>query len=177
MVGSQIWSGKVQDANPTSYNTLGLVYTMDQEDVPCCCKSDNWLLNSSGDYFGLQQRKNGRVTMEVEVPKIHTLRHSKWTYMIQRVLQWGRQERWYGRKRQERMAEKFSYNESYMWTLSTRCLHHIIAHETYHFYLALSLKLASTCFTKQCQTFETQEFECMFVFLVYQLKCLEFGGF
>jgi hypothetical protein len=55
------------------------------------------------------------------------------------------------------------------------CLDHIIARETYHFFHVLPLKLAPTCFIKQCGTSGTQEFECKFVFLVYQLKCLEFG--
>jgi hypothetical protein len=39
------------------------------------------------------------------------------------------------------------------------CLDHIIAHETYHFFHALPLKLAPTCFIKQCGTSGTQEFE------------------
>ena len=33
------------------------VYTMDNEVVPRCCKSIDWLLNSSLDYFGLHQGK------------------------------------------------------------------------------------------------------------------------
>jgi hypothetical protein len=37
------------------------------------CKSVDWLLNSSQDHCGLHQGKNGRVTMEVEVPKWHIL--------------------------------------------------------------------------------------------------------
>ena len=39
------------------------------------------------------------------------------------------------------------------------CLDHIMTHETYHFFHALPLKLAPTCFTKQCGTSRTQEFE------------------
>ena len=42
---------------------------MDQEVFPGRCKSVDWLLNSSRDHFGLHQGKNGKVTMEVEVPK------------------------------------------------------------------------------------------------------------
>ena len=57
------------------------------------------------------------------------------------------------------------------------CLDHIIACKIYNFFLALPLKLAPTCFIKQCGTSRTQEFEPIFVFLVYQLKCLENGGF
>jgi hypothetical protein len=56
------------------------------------------------------------------------------------------------------------------------CLDHIIAHEICHFFYALPLKLAPTCFIKQCGTSRTHEFECKFVSLVYQLRCLEFGG-
>ena len=52
---------------------LGLVYTMDQEVIPGRCKSIDWLLNSSWDLFGLHQGKNGRVTMEVEVPERNNL--------------------------------------------------------------------------------------------------------
>ena len=51
------------------------------------------------------------------------------------------------------------------------CLDHIIVHETlYYFYLALPLKPAPTCFTKQRGTLRTQELKCIFVFLVYLLK-------
>ena len=49
---------------------------MDQVVVPWCCKSVDWLLNSSLDHFGLHQGKNDRVTMEVEVPKRIILRPS-----------------------------------------------------------------------------------------------------
>jgi hypothetical protein len=58
-------------------------------------------------------------------------------------------------------------NESWEASLPTMCLDHIIAHETYHFFHALPLKLAPTCFIKQCGTSRTQEFECRSVFLVY----------
>ena len=47
---------------------------MDQEVVLGRCKSDNWLLNSSLDHFGLHQEKNGRVVMKVEVLKRCILR-------------------------------------------------------------------------------------------------------
>ena len=40
------------------------------------------------------------------------------------------------------------------------CLNHITACETYHFFHALTLKLAPSYFTKQCKTSRTQEFEC-----------------
>jgi hypothetical protein len=70
-----------------------------------------------------------------------------------------------------------------MWCKESReayppsiCLDHIKAHETYHLFHALPLKLAPTCFVKQCGTSRTQEFECVFAFLVYQLICLEFAG-
>ena len=56
------------------------------------------------------------------------------------------------------------------------CIDHIIAHETHHFYLALPLKPTPTCFIKQRETSRPQEFKCKFVFLVYQLKCLEVEG-
>ena len=56
------------------------------------------------------------------------------------------------------------------------CLNHIKDHETYHYYLDLPLKLAPMCFTKQRGTSKTQEFECIFLVLFYQLQCLEFGG-
>ena len=39
------------------------------------------------------------------------------------------------------------------------CLHHIRAHERNHFLHALPLKPTPTCFTKQCRTSRTQEFE------------------
>ena len=39
------------------------------------------------------------------------------------------------------------------------CLDHIIAHDTYHFFHGLPLKLAPTCFIKQCGTSRTQELE------------------
>ena len=47
---------------------------MDQEVVPGCCKSVDWLLNSFRDHFGLHHGKHGKVTMKVEVPKRHILR-------------------------------------------------------------------------------------------------------
>ena len=50
-------------------------------------------------------------------------------------------------------------NESWEASSPSMCLHHIIAHETYHFFHTLPLKLAPTCFIKQCGTFRTQEFE------------------
>ena len=48
---------------------LGPVYTMDHEAVTGHCKGVDWLLHFSWDHFGLHQGKNGKVTMEVEVPK------------------------------------------------------------------------------------------------------------
>ena len=54
---------------------------MDQEVVPGRCKSVDWMLNSSRDYFILHQGKNDRVTMEVEVPKLRIRRHDKCTDM------------------------------------------------------------------------------------------------
>ena len=54
--------------------------------------------------------------------------------------------------------------------LPSMCLKHIIAHETYYYYLALPLKPAPTRFTKQHGTSTTQKFEGRFVFLLYQLK-------
>ena len=59
---------------------------MDKEVVPWRCKGVDRLLILVWDYFRLHQRKNGKVTMEVAVPKIHILRHNKCTDMIQRVL-------------------------------------------------------------------------------------------
>ena len=53
------------------------------------------------------------------------------------------------------------------------CLDHIIANEMYHVFHALPLKLAPTCFIKQCGTSRSraQDFECNFVFMLYQLYC------
>ena len=50
--------------------TLGVVYTMDHEVGPRLSKATDWLLKLSRDNFGLHHEKNGRGTMEVEVPKI-----------------------------------------------------------------------------------------------------------
>ena len=47
-------------------------------------------------------------------------------------------------------------NESWEASLPSLCLDHIIAHEIYQFFHALSLKLAPTCFIKQCGTSRTQ---------------------
>jgi hypothetical protein len=55
------------------------------------------------------------------------------------------------------------------------CLNHIVAHETYHYYLYLPLKLAPTCFTKQCGTSKTQEFECRFCFCSTDYNGLNLG--
>jgi hypothetical protein len=43
---------------------------MDHELGPGLCKATDWLLKLFRDNFGLHQEKNGRGTMEVEVPKI-----------------------------------------------------------------------------------------------------------
>ena len=48
----------------------GPVYTMDHEVVPGQSKNIDWLLISFRDNFGLHQRKNGRGTLEVEVPEL-----------------------------------------------------------------------------------------------------------
>ena len=66
-------------------------------------------------------------------------------------------------------------NESWEPSPPSICLDHIIARDTCHFFHVLPLKLAPTCFIKQCGASRTQESECKFVFLVYQLKYLEFG--
>ena len=50
--------------------------------VPGCCKSNNWLLKSSQDDFGLHQEKIGIVTIEVKVLKIHFSRHNKCIGMV-----------------------------------------------------------------------------------------------
>ena len=154
---------------------LGLVYTMDHEFGPGLYKATDWMPKLSRDNFGLHLGKIVIGTMKVEVPKIQFLRPNKCIDMVQWVLRWKRQERWYGRKRQGPMAEKCHFNKILMNLLSMH-LNHIIAHETYHYHLALPLKPAPTCFTKQRGTSKTQEFECRFVFLLYQLQCLEFGG-
>ena len=62
---------------------------MDHDVVPGCCKSIDWLLNSSWDHFGLHQGKNGSVAMEVS--RRHVLRLDQSTGMVQRVLR--REER------------------------------------------------------------------------------------
>ena len=52
-----------------------VVYTMDCEVVPGLYKICNWLLNSSRNHFSLHQgKKNARVIMKFEVPKIYILR-------------------------------------------------------------------------------------------------------
>ena len=110
--------------------------------------------------------------------------------MVQRVLRWERQERWYDRKMQGPMAKKWYFNifewiffdASYTTLLTSKthfptsiwsyksweasphsmCLDHIIANDIYHFFHALPLELAPTCYIKQCGTSRTQEFECNF---------------
>ena len=59
---------------------------MDNEVGPRLSKATDWLLKLSWDNFGLHHEKNGRGTMEVEVPKIYILRPNKCTDMVQRVL-------------------------------------------------------------------------------------------
>ena len=146
--------------------------------------------------------------MEVEVPKIQFSRLNKCIVMVQRILRWERQERWFGRKKQGPMVEKCCYND-FLWNFfgalyiqlfplgkahmthfsvsiwcnefweaspPSMCLDHIIAHDAYLSFHTLPFKLAPTCSIKQCGTSRTQEFECRFVFLVYQLNFLEFGG-
>ena len=44
---------------------------MDHEVGPRLSKAADWLLKLSRDNFGLHHEKNGRETMEVEVPKIY----------------------------------------------------------------------------------------------------------
>jgi hypothetical protein len=51
------------------------------------------------------------------------------------------------------------YNESTEASMPSMCHDHIIAHKTYHIYLALPLKPAPTCFTKERGTSRTREFE------------------
>jgi hypothetical protein len=53
--------------------------------------------------------------MKVKVPKRHILRPNWYNDMVQRVLQWERQERWTGRKRQRPMAKKCRY-DIFLWT-------------------------------------------------------------
>jgi hypothetical protein len=60
--------------------------------------------------LGLHQGKNVKVIMEFEIPKRHILRPTLSTNMVQRVLWWERQKRYYGRKRQGPMAEKCYYD-------------------------------------------------------------------
>ena len=57
------------------------------------------------------------------------------------------------------------------------CLNYIIANEIYHFFHALPLKLAPTCFIKQCGTSRTQEFECRFVFWSTNYNVWNLGTF
>ena len=45
-------------------------YTMDHEVGLGLCKATDWLLKLFRDNFGLHQKKNGRGTMKVKVPKI-----------------------------------------------------------------------------------------------------------
>ena len=65
---------------------LGAVYTMDHEVGPWLYKAIDWLVKLSRDNCGLHQEKNGRGTMEVEVPKIKFLRPNKCIEMVQWVL-------------------------------------------------------------------------------------------
>ena len=44
-----------------------LVYTMDHEVLLGCCKSVDWLLNSSQYHLSLHQGKDGIVTIKVKV--------------------------------------------------------------------------------------------------------------
>jgi hypothetical protein len=137
---------------------------MDHEVGPGLCKAaTDWLLKLSRDNFGLHQEKNGRGTIEVEVPKIQILRPNKCTDMVQRVLHLERQERWSGRRRQGPMAKKCHFSK-FLINLLSICLNHIIAHETYHYCLGLPLKLAPTCFTKQRGTSKSQELSADFCF-------------
>ena len=79
---------------------LGAVYTMDHEVVPMPFRICDWLFKLSWDHFGLHQGKNVRVTLKFEIPKIHILRPTLSIDMIQRVLQWERQQkRCFGRKK------------------------------------------------------------------------------
>jgi hypothetical protein len=55
-------------------------------------------------------------------------------------------------------------NKSWEACPFSMCLDHFKSHETYCFFHTLPLKLAPTCFIKQCGTSRTQEFECRFVF-------------
>ena len=68
--------------------------------------------------------------------------------------------------------------------MPSMCLNHIIAHDTCHFFHALPLKLAPTCFIKQCEISRTQEVHICFFglptkmfgiwgFLIYRWKNLE----
>ena len=63
--------------------SLGPVYTMDHEVVQGRNKSIDWMLSLSWDHFGLHQENNGKVTMEVKVPKQHILRRDSYIDMVQ----------------------------------------------------------------------------------------------
>ena len=113
------WGAREESALKISETTFlldfGSVYAMDHEVVPGHCnKSVDWLLNSSRDHFGLHQGEHGRVTMEVEVTKMHISRDNRCIDMVQRVLHRERQERWSSRKRQGPMAKQCSYNKYLM---------------------------------------------------------------
>jgi hypothetical protein len=74
------------------------------------------------------------------------------------------------------MAKKCHFSNILIYLLSM-CLNHIIAHETYHYYLALPVKLAPTCFPKQHGTSKkTQEFDCRFLFFVPPTTRFEIWG-
>ena len=91
-----------------------MMMMMDHGVVPRPCKICGWLLNPSWDHFGLRQGKNVIVTMEFGVPIRHILRHTLSTIMVQRVLQWERQNRFSSRKRQGPVAERCCYNNIWM---------------------------------------------------------------
>ena len=72
---------------------LGGGYTMDHDVVTRFCNICDWLWKLSWDHFSLHQgNKKVIVIMEFEVPKRHISRPTLSVDMVQRVLQWERQE-------------------------------------------------------------------------------------
>ena len=62
---------------------------MDHEVVPCSSKICDRPLNSPKNHFGLNQEKNERVTMELEVPSRPIFMPTLSIVMVQRVLRVG----------------------------------------------------------------------------------------
>ena len=84
---------------------------MDRGVAPRPCKICDWLWNLSWNHSSFHQGKHVRVTMEFEVPKRHVSKPTLSIDMIQKVLRWERQNKYFGRTRQGLMVKKYYYND------------------------------------------------------------------